>query len=213
MPTVFDSALPVVQQTAEGNVYGAIPTYWYTGPELALAASRYHFILGNLSNGSPNPYLVVRILHLGLKPVSTAANTSLGGYWTLRKRLAPTTAPGSLSESYYSLDSQDTPPSSDVQIGANPATSPAGGTLIPYDDLIPVDGEEIHAGTLDLPGASLVRPFGGRALFSWKDIFPGKPIVIRSNEYLELQQGATAGTGNVIINCLFTIETSLSGAA
>ena len=111
------------------------------------------------------------------------------------------------------MDSSDSDYASAVQIGCNPGTSPAGGTVVPYDDLIQIDGEELHANTLDIPGSSLLLPFGSRCLFSWKETFPGKPLILRATEYLELQQGTTSGTGSCIVNCLFTIETSLSGAA
>lgn len=210
---IYISSLPVIQQTAEGNVYGNVPTYTYVGPDQSFAANRYHFIIGNLSPGTVNnPYLVVRILYLGVKPSTTASNSSFGSYWTLRKRLAPSTAPGALSQSYYSADSQDVPPSSDVQIGANPATSPVGGIIVPYDTQLIIDGEEPVGGTLNLPGSMFSNPFGSRPIFSWTNTYPGKPLVIRATEYLELQQSATAGAGNVSIICIFTIEISLSGA-
>ena len=204
---IYSSSLPVIQQTTEGSVYGNVVVYMYVGPDLAFAANRYHFILGSVNEAVPP--LVVRILYLGVKPSSTASNSSFGSYWTLRKRKDPTLVPGALSELYYAFDSVDTPPTTNIQIGANPGTSPTGGQLYVYDDQLIIDGEEPTGGTLNLPGMALSRPFGARALYRWQDTFPGKPIVLRSSEYLELQQGGTAGTGNVSIICLFTIETAL----
>jgi hypothetical protein len=189
----------VVLCTEGGHIYGSVPTFIALTGISSFAASAFHFVLFN-----NNATAIVKVMLVVFLPTTTVRTGAMSGDWTLRHRRAPTTAPSGAAVTIESLDSGDTLPTS-ITAHNKPTTSPAGGTTHTFNILKP-QPDEIKLTTLDAPGMMALFPFGGLTIFSAQALWPGKGIVLRQDQDLELQQDGTAGTGEGRILCIFTAE-------
>jgi hypothetical protein len=143
--------------------------------------------------------LGVEIRKLIVIPQQAVVTGALPGDFVLRTRRAPSVAPAGGALTVISWDSQDAVPAG-LTAHNGPSTAPSGGTALDIF-AIPIQGDEVKLTTLDAPTMAAVR--GGIVLYEAQR--GCKPLTIRTNETLELQQGATAGTGNVRVFCHFCV--------
>lgn len=180
---------------------GADPTFWCLSSNLTATASRFQFVLYN-----NNATAVVRVKRLALLPVSTVAVAgAFSGPWTLRVRRGPTTDPtGTGGITIQTFDSADSLPSS-ITAFSNPSTSPAGGTTHDYIQVVPPCEELIGTATTVNSTTNAFTARGGTILYQSLDNDWGKPLTLRQDQCLELQQDATAGVLTAYqVHCVFT---------
>ena len=65
--------------------------------------------------------------------------------------------------------------------------------------------DEAKLTTLDAPTSAAVGTWGGVVVYRAADSPGLRPLTIWAGETLEVQQSATAGTGNARVLCLFTV--------
>ena len=180
-------------------------TFFTLTPVSAYAANKFHFVLFNNAPIATSQGLVVRIALVVILPGVTAVTGAAPSVWTLRRRENPTTAPSGAGVVVPSAaDSAHVLP---TQIGcwSAPGTAPAGGTLVPFIEFVP-QADEQKVSTLDAPTVSaLFSQSGGQVIYSAGNIVGSRALTIRPNQTLEVQQSATAGTGNCRVLCVFTL--------
>ena len=185
----------------ESNDLG-IATFHVIGPVTAYAANRFQFVLYNgAAAGSAGLLVKVRLIAIlpGLAAVTGVAPSA----WTLRRREAPTTIPSGGIATIGRADSAQALESG-ISAHVNPTTAPAGGTTTEFTNYVP-QADEQKLSTLDAPTASTLHgDWGGVVIYRAASLPTCRPITIRQGQTLELQQSATAGTGNCRIRCVFT---------
>lgn len=182
-----------------------VPSYVALTPVSAYAASKFHFVLHHGMSTALAQGLVVKIRLVSILPGLVAVTGVAPSAWTLRRREAPTTPPsGAGSVSVGLMDSAFVLPTG---IGAwnAPAVSPAGGTTTVINEFVP-QADEMKLSTADAStlGAT-ITPFGGQIVYSASGLAPARPLSLRAGQVLEVQQSATAGTGNCRVLCVFTV--------
>lgn len=181
---------------------GADPTFWTITGSLTSTASRFQFVLYN-----NNATAVVRVKRLSMMPVSATTVTTpvFSGPWTLRVRTGPTTDPtGTGTLTVVPFDSADSLPSS-ITAFSTPGTAPAGGTALEYMTFLPPPAQLIGTSTTVNATTNAFTSRGALILYeSYAHDF-SKPLTLRQDQCLEVQQDATAGTLTVYrIHCVFT---------
>lgn len=180
------------------------PTFFVLTPTVAFAASRFHFVLFNGVATPTSQRLVVRLRLLVLLVPTTAAVGALSGPWTLRRRESPTTPPSGSPVTPRSTDSS-IPLNANISAFGVPGVAPAGGTAIDFVQVVP-QPDELKVNTADAPTlGAVLSGWGGQVLYRAADIPKCKPLTIRANQTIELQQDATAGVGNGRILSVFTV--------
>lgn len=177
------------------------PTYVAFTPVSGFAANKFHFVLHN-NGGALGQALAVKVRLVVWQPGTTTVTGASGGLFTLRRRSAPTTPPsGSGSFAPVALDSAAPLPPA-VACYSPPGVAPAGGTAGVVNEFTP-QADELKLSTLDGPTMASLGEFGGQVVY--RQYLNSRPLVIRSGETLEIQQGATAGLGNGRALVLFTV--------
>lgn len=182
---------------------GSVPTFWTLTGALTFTASRFQFVLYN--NNATNVVEIRRIVYL--MPSTAAVTGAASGPWTLRRRVGPTTDPtGTGGISIFGMDNNDSLPSS-ITAFVNPGTPQAGGTTQDFSTFTPPCDEVKPAGTTIDPSTQAASyDFCGMTLYDHTQFGNNaKPMLLRQDQVLEIQQNATAGTGNSPqILCVFS---------
>lgn len=181
---------------------GEMATFFALTPVSAFATNKFHFVLFN-NAGATTQALALKVRMVIVLPGQSGVTGALPTVWTLRRRESPTTAPAGGTVVAGSADSAQVLPSS-ITIHNAPTTAPAGGTSVTFNEFIP-QADEQKLTTLDAPTWMGLLPWGGLTVYKACDIPGTHPIVLRANQSLEIQQSATAGTGNCRILCVFTV--------
>jgi len=179
------TAPPLLSPTDSESV---LPTFFFLTPESTFAASRFHLVLFNNTTG----YLI-RLLLLLFLPSTTARTGALPSAFTLRRRVSPTSNPAGGNVTAVAADPDDAL-NSLITGHAVPTTAPAGGIS---QDLLPFfpQPDEVKLSTLDAPTFASVQPFCGQAIYNANAFRPARPFIARPQQTIEVQQSATAGTG------------------
>src|SRR3990167_2287021 len=185
---------PLTEQADED-----LPTFFALSPSSGFAANRFHLVLWNATT-----FYLVRVRFLVLLPQQSAVTGVASSAWTLRRRRTPTTVPAGGLITPISADSMIMLPPG-LTIHAIPTTAPGGGTAQDILTFVP-QADEQKLSPLDGPTFASLQPFGGMALWSAASMKPAVPLVIRPQETLEVQQSATAGTGNVKLFMVFSVK-------
>ena len=183
------------------QVCGA-PSFAALTPVSAFGANKFHFVLHNAAAVATGQCCVLKVHLLVILPGVAAVTGVAPSAFTLRRRTAPSTPPsGTGSFAIAALDSAFPLPSM-VAAYSGPQVSPAGGTLAVFNEFVP-QADEMKLSTLDAPTMAGLSKWGGQVIY---EALPHtSPIAIRAGETLEVQQSATAGTGNCRVLCLFTV--------
>lgn len=195
--------VPMVAAKENGN--GCSPSFIALTPVSAFGANKFHLVLHNSMPATVGQSLVVKVCLVVVLPGLAAVTGAAPSAFTLRRRSAPSTAPsGSGSFSVAPTDSAYPLPTAIVAYNA-PGTAPSGGTTAVFNEFVP-QADEQKLTTADAPTlAALFSGWGGQVVYKCSDIPHARPLAIRAGETLEVQQSATAGTGNCRILCLFTV--------
>lgn len=177
------------------------PTFFVSSGSQAFGANKFHLVLYNNAD-----YVVVRVLLVVLQPGLSVVTGVMSSAWTLRRRLAPSTPPGGGLLTPYSTDTWLTLPTG-ITMHSAPTTSPAGGTAQDFYQCQP-QADEVKLSTNDAPNQASLQPFGGVSIYDSSLFRPSIPLLLRTGQTLELQQSATAGTGNARTLCIFSVEDS-----
>ena len=182
----------------------SIPSFSAFTALSAYAANKFHFVLFNNAPVATSQALILKVHLVAILPGTTVVTGVVPSVWTLRRRENLSTAPAGGIVTPVSADSAHALPAQ-VTCHNAPTTSPTGGTLVPFLDFIP-QADEQKLSTLDAPTVSaLFSHCGGQVVYHAKDLGTVRPITIRPNQTLEVQQSATAGTGNCRVLCVFTV--------
>lgn len=186
----------------KGQEYGS-PAFIAITPVSAYGINKFHFVLHNSAAAATGQACIVKVHLLVMLPGSAVVTGVVPSAFTLRRRTALSTSPsGTGSFSIASLDSAYSLPSV-VTAYNGPQVAPAGGTLAVFNEFFP-QADELKLSTLDAPTMAGLGPWGGQIIY--QALLPGvRPMAIRAGETLEVQQSATAGTGNCRVLCLFTL--------
>lgn len=166
-------------------------------PLSAFDANKFHLVLYNNSDE------LVKVRRIIIIPDATAVTGAMSGVWSLQKRIAPTTAPvgGLITPTPH--DELDT--ITHITLHNAPTTPPAGGIVKVINRFFP-QPDEIKLSTLDASSMMGLTEGAGLCIYDARLGGEGvKPIILRKNETLEIQQDATGGTGNCRIYVLFTV--------
>jgi len=198
---VYSGPTTRVRPVVSLDLRGADPTFFCQTGSLTSTASRFQFVLYN-----NNASAIVRVKRVALIPISSTTVTTpvVSGPWTLRLRRGPTTDPSGGTLTISSMDSADSLPSS-ISAHSAPTTSPSGGTTHDYYSIIPGAIQlGVTSSITNSTTDSLSRRLGF-ILYSHDELDYGKPLTLRQDQCLEVQQDATAGTmTNYRIHCVFT---------
>jgi len=182
-----------------------LPSFVAITPVTAFAANRFHLVLFNGASSVVSQSTIVKIRLIAVLPSTTVVTGVLSSAWTINRRTGLTTNPsgtGSVTVGHY--DSAQTLPSG-IGVWAVPQTAPAGGTTTEFGSFVP-QSDELKLTTADAATlATVFSSFGGQVVYNSRLLNPTIPLTIRPGQTLEVQQGATAGTGNVRIMCVFTV--------
>ena len=181
----------------------SIPTFFALTPQSAFGANKFHFVLFNNAPVATSQGLILKVHLVVILPFTTAVTGVVPSIWTLRRRENPSTAPAGGVVTPARADSGSLLPSQ-ITCHNAPATSPAGGTLDIFNEFVP-QADEQKLSTLDAPTITAGRNFGGQMIYNAAELLGTRPITLRPNQTLEVQQSATAGTGNCRVFCVFTI--------
>jgi hypothetical protein len=180
-----------------------LPTFFALTSASALAANKFHLVLFNNAAGATSQAMVVKIRLVVMLPGQGGVTGVAPSVFTLRRRESPSTAPAGGGLTVSASDSAQTLPTT-ITVHNAPTTAPAGGTLVLFNEFVP-QADEQKLTTLDAPTMSSVLPWGGIVVYRHGDTPGLKPITIRPNQTLEVQQSATSGTGNCRVLCVFTV--------
>lgn len=196
---------PGIPMASAKEVPEGIPSYLALTPVSAFAANKFHFVLHNGASITLGQSFVVKIRLVAILPGLSAVTGAAPSVWTLRRRQALTTPPsGTGGIVIASMDSAFVSPSIITNWNA-PSVSPAGGTLVTINEFVP-QADEQKMTTADAPTlGAMFSNWGGQVIYRSADAYPARPLTLRAGETLEVQQSATAGTGNARVLCLFTM--------
>lgn len=183
-----------------------LPTFVVFTSVSAFAANKFHLVLWNSAALATGQKQLIRIRLISFIPGTSAVTGALSGPWTVRRRENPTTAPSGVGGiTIAPFDSAQAVPST-IQAFNAPGTSPAGGATTTFFQFMP-QPDELKVSTADAPTlASVIGDgWGGQVIYKCHDIHRGRPITIRAQQCLEIQQDSTAGVGNGRILCGFTV--------
>lgn len=202
--TLWTASAGVPMASAK-EVPEGLPSYVALTPVSAFGANKFHLVLYNGAATATGQALIVKVRLLVVLPGLAAVTGAAPSVWSLRRRSAPTTAPsGAGSFAVTALDSSAPLPAIVTAWNA-PGTPPAGGTVAIVNEFVP-QADELKLTTADAPTlAALFSGWGGLVVYRASDVCPARPLTLRAGETLEVQQSATAGTGNCRILCLFTV--------
>ncbi len=198
---IATAGVPMVacKETPEG-----LPSFLALTPVSAYGANKFHFVLYNGVNATLGQSVVVKVRLVVVLPGQVAVTGVVPSAWTLRRREGPTTPPsGTGVVPIGLLDSAYSSPTGIAAWNA-PQTAPAGGTTTTINEFVP-QADEAKLTTLDAPTFASIQDWGGQVIYRASDVAPARPLALRAGQVLEVQQSATAGTGNVRILCLFTV--------
>lgn len=194
---------PGVPMASAAETYEGIPAFIALTPVSAYGANKFHFVLYNAGTALQQT-LRVKIRLVAILPGTAAVTGAAPSIWTLRRRNALTTPPAGGTFSAGKLDSAQAL-SSVITLHNAPTTSPAGGTIDVFHEFIP-QADEQKLSTADAPTLSTIYSgWGGMVIYRCSDVQPARPLIVRAGESLEVQQSATAGTGNGRVLCVFTV--------
>lgn len=185
------------------DIENGLPTFIALSPVSAFAANKFHLVIFNNAAMATSQSLLVKIRMIVVLPGQAAVTGVASSVFTLRRRESPTTAPAGGTFSASLMDSAHTLPST-ITLHNGPTTAPAGGTTHIFNEFIP-QADEQKLSTLDAASMMGLFQWGGLTIYKASDVPSARPIVLRANQTLEVQQSATAGAGNCRILCLFTV--------
>lgn len=180
-----------------------LPTFFALTPVSVFGASKFHFVLFNNAAGATSQGLIVKVRMVVVLPGLAAVTGVAPSVWTLRRRESPTTAPAGGVIAVASADSAHVLPGT-ITIHNAPTTAPLGGAAIVFNEFVP-QADEQKLSTLDAPSFAAASPWGGVMVYRHGDMPGMRPIALRPNQCLEVQQSGTAGTGNCRVLCAFTV--------
>lgn len=180
-----------------------LPTFIALTPVSAFAANKFHLVIFNNAAIATSQSLLVKIRMIVVLPGQAAVTGVAPSVFTLRRRESPTTAPAGGTFAASLMDSAHTLPST-ITLHNAPTTAPAGGATHIFNEFVP-QADEQKLTTLDASAMMSLNNWGGLTIYKASDTPSARPIVLRANQTLEVQQSATAGTGNCRVLCLFTV--------
>jgi hypothetical protein len=181
-----------------------LPCYIALTALSSFAANKFHLVLYNAASITIGQAFVIKVRLVAMLPGTSTVTGAAPSMWSLSRRGNPTTAPAGGVISISTLDSAFAIPAS-ITAHSAPTTAPAGGTVTIINQFIP-QADEQKVTTADAPTlAALFSNWGGQVVYRSADVYPARPLVLRAGETLEVQQSATAGTGNCRVLCIFTI--------
>lgn len=189
-----------LKDTTEG-----LPAFAALTPVSAFGASKLHLVLYNGASATTSQGLLARIRLVVILPGLAAVTGAASSPWNLSRRNAPTTNPSGTGGVTVGLfDSAQALPAG-IGVWNAPQTAPAGGSLTTFLEFLPQPDEQ-KVSTADAPTlAALYSGWGGQVVYRAADVWPARPLTIRPGQTLEVGQGATAGTGNCRVLCIFTV--------
>lgn len=180
-----------------------VPSFIALTPVSAFGANKFHLVVFNNAASATSQSLLVKVRMIVVLPGQAGVTGVAPSIFSLRRREFPTTAPSGGTFAASLLDSAHTLPST-ITLHNAPTTASAGGTTQVFNEFTP-QADEQKLTTLDAPSMVSLNNWGGLTIYKASDAPSARPIVLRANQLLEVQQGATAGTGNCRILCLFTV--------
>lgn len=188
---------------ATPDTENGLPTFIALSPVSAFAANKFHLVIFNNAATATSQSLLVKIRMIVILPGQAGLTGVAPSVFQLRRRESPTTAPAGGVFSASPLDSAHILPNT-ITLHAAPTTAPAGGTLHAFNEFVP-QADEQKLTTLDGATMASLNNWGGLTIYKASDVPSARPIVLRANQTLEVQQSATGGTGNCRVLCIFTV--------
>lgn len=177
---VYERAHVFVEPATGEPMFRWYPTYAACVAGSGVAANRHHLVIFNGSNR------VLRVMRVLLCPENTAAIT---GFW-LGFRLYRTTTAGSggTAITVAKMDTSDPDLPTGITVWTNPTTAPTLGPLV---STVGVNPEE--TGGCSTPTIA----------YEWLPWM--KPLTLRTNEGITVQQYGTAGAGLINVVAIFQV--------
>lgn len=198
------NASPGVPMASVKESIDGLPTYIVMSGLSAFAANKFHLVVHNGASTVVGQSVRLKVRLVVVQPSPTVVTGVQSGVWTLRRREALTTPPSGTGGITIATADSGQALLPNVTAWNGPGVSPAGGTTVTLNQFT-APADEIALSTLNAPGMASILDWGGVTVWRSGGVSGIKPLVIRPNQTLEIQQDATGGTGNCRVLCIFTV--------